>query len=122
VANPEDDEWQRARQETVETLQGVLCWNLQPTRWEQVRGILTEMAAAIAAPGPAALLDATETLELYGPVRVETRLGDESREPVPANVREQVAELVDTLQPHGARGQAGAGRPGSPGQVAGRGA
>lgn len=121
MANPEEDEWQQARQEALETLQGVLCWSLQPTRWEQVRGILTEMAAAVVGSGPAALWEATETLELYGPVRVETRLGDESREPVPASVREQVAELVDTLRPHGTRGQAGAGLPDSPGQVAGRG-
>jgi hypothetical protein len=122
VANPEDDDWQRARQEAVAALQSVLRWNLRPARWAQVREVLAEMTAAVAAPGPAALWDATETLELYAPVRVETRLGDEPREPVPGSVRERVAELVDTLQPHGAGGQGAAGFPGSPGQAARHGA
>jgi hypothetical protein len=122
VASPEDDDWQRARQEAAAALRDVLCWNLRPARWAQVRDVLAEMPAAAAAPGPAALWDATETLELYAPVRVETRLGDEPREPVPVSVREKVAELVDSLQPHGAGGPDGAGLPGGPGQAARRGA
>jgi hypothetical protein len=122
VANPEDDDWQRARQDAVAALQSVLGWNLRPTRWAQVREVLAEMAAAAAAPGPAALWDATETLELYAPVRVETRLGDESREPVPRSVREKVSEMVDSLQPPGTGGRGGAGLPGRPGQAARRGA
>jgi hypothetical protein len=122
VANPESDDWLLARQETAETLRGLLDVNLQPTRWQQVREILKEIAVALAAPRPDALLQATETLELYMPVRVGTRLGDPSREPAPGDVREQVAELVDSLEPHGGRGQAGQALPGTPGQAAGRGA
>jgi hypothetical protein len=68
VANP-DDEWQRARGEAVTVPRDVLCWNLQPRRWERVRQVLAEMTAAAAEPGPAARRDMTETLELYSPVR-----------------------------------------------------
>jgi hypothetical protein len=117
VANPED-EWQRARREAVTVLQDVLCWNLQPRRWDRVRQVLAEMAPAAAEPGPAALRNATETLELYAPVRVETRLGDEPYGPVPGGIREQLAELVDALQPESALGDGGSGLPGSPGQAA----
>lgn len=117
MANPED-EWQWARGEAVTVLRDVLCWNLQPKRWERVRQVLAEMAAAAAEPGPAALRDITETLELYSPVRVETRLGDEPYGPVPVAVREQVAELVDALLPKGALGDGRAGLPGGPGQAA----
>lgn len=117
MANP-DDEWQRARSEAVSTLRDVLHWNLQPRRWERVRQVLAEMAAAAAEPGPAALRDVTATLELYAPVRVDTRLGDEPYGPVPGTVRERVAELVDTLQPESALDHGGSGRPGGPGQAA----
>ena len=117
MANPED-EWQRARRAAVTVLRDVLCWNLQPRRWERVRQLLAEMAAAAAEPGPAALRDMTETLELYSPVRVETRLGDEPYGPVPGGIREQVAELVDALQPGSALGGSGSGLPGGPGQAA----
>jgi hypothetical protein len=117
VANP-DDEWQGARGAAVSVLRDMLCWNLQPRRWERVRQVLEEMAAAAAAPGPAALRDTTETLELYSPVRVETRLGDEPYGPVPVAIREQVAELVHTLQPESALGGGGSGLPGGPGQPA----
>jgi hypothetical protein len=120
VANPEDG-WQRARGEAVTVLRDVLGWNLQPRRWERVRQVLAEMTAAAAEPGPAALRDMTETLELYSPVRVETRLGDEPYGPVPVAIREQVAELVDALQPEGALGGGGSGLPGGPGQAAGHG-
>ena len=115
MANP-DDEWQQVRREAVTMLLDVLDWNLQPRRWERVRRALAEMAAAAAEPGPAALSDATATLELYAPVRVETRLG-EPYGPVPSVIREQVAELVDALQPERALG-GGSGLPGAPGQAA----
>lgn len=113
-----DDEWQRARREAVIMLRDVLCWNLQPRRWEQVRQVLAELAAAAAEPGPAALRDVTATLELYAPVRVGTRLGDEPYGPVPRGIREQVAELVDTLQPESALDGGESGLPGGPGQAA----
>lgn len=122
MANPENAERQRARQEAVATLQSVLHWNLSPMRWEQVREVLTAMTAAVAVPSPAALRDVTETLELHMPVRVQTRLGDESPEAVPGSVREQIAELVDALQPPGVKEQGGAEFQADPGQVARRGA
>lgn len=117
MANPED-EWQRARREAVTTLREALCWNLQPSRWDRVRGVLAEMAAAAAEPGPAALRDVTETLELYAPVRVVVRLGDEPYGPAPGGIREQVAELVHSLRQESALGGGGSGLPGAPGQPA----
>ena len=121
MAHEKDTEWQQARREAVAMLQCALGWDLQPTRWEQVREILTQLAAAISAPAPAALRDATETLSFYTPVRVEARLG-ESTEPVPGVVREQIAELVDALQPRDAQGENRAAAPSGPGQAGRRGA
>jgi outer membrane receptor protein involved in Fe transport len=120
VPIPQDDEWQLARREAAETLQDVLGWNLRPARWEQVRAALAAMTAAATASGPAGLQEATETLEFLAPVRVGTRLGAESPEPAPGSVREQVAELVETLRPNGPAG--GLGQAGSGGQAARRGA
>ena len=121
MADEKDTEWQQARREAVAILQCVLCWDLQPTRWEQVREVLIQLAAAVWAPTPDALRDATETLGFYTPVRIETRLG-ESTESVPGVVREQIAELVDALQPRDARGENSAGAPSRPGQAGRRGA
>lgn len=124
----EDAEWEQARQEAAASVQSVLRWNLTPARWDMVGGVLAELTAAAAAPAPAGLWEAAETLDLYMPVRVDTRLGDEPRGPAPRAIREQIAELVDTLQPHGPRGRDGAGLPGGagqpdePGQAARRGA
>jgi hypothetical protein len=120
VPIPQDDEWQQAGREAAATLRDTLGWNLRPARWEQVREALAVLAVAAAAPDPAALREATETLELFAPVRVGTRLGAEPAEPVPASVREQVAELVETLQPNESAGELG--HSGSSGQAARRGA
>lgn len=122
MANPEPPEWEQACQETVATLRSALRCHLPPAHWEQVREILAEMAAAAAAADLAALLDAGETLDLLASVRVMTALGDQSPEPAPGRVREQVAELVDSLEPHGARERGGTGLPEPPGQAARHGA
>jgi hypothetical protein len=113
-----DDEWQRARRDAVTMLRDVLGWNLPPARWERVRQVLAQLAAAAAEPGPAVLREVTAALELYAPVRVGTRLGDEPYGPAPRGIREQVAELVETLQPEGALDGGGSGLPGGPGQAA----
>ena len=122
MAEEEDVQWLRARREAVATLRSALGWSLPLELWEQMRYVLAEMAAAASAATPAALSDATETLGFYMPVRVGTRLGDDPVGLAPGFVREQIAELVNTLEPHGAAGQGGAGLPGSQERDARRGA
>jgi len=122
VAEEEDVQWRRARREAVGTLRSALGWSLPSEHWEQVRDVLAEVAAAVSAAAPAALSDATETLGFYLPVRVGTRLGDDPAVPAPGFVREQIAELVDSLEAGPTAGQGGAGLPGSQERAAGRGA
>jgi hypothetical protein len=118
VADVEDAQWRQARREAAATLRGALGWTLPSQHWEQVRDVLAGMAAAASAVEPAALYDATETLSFYMPVRVGTRLGEDPAVPVPGFVREQIAELVDTLE---AAGRGGAGLPGGTGFPGGTG-
>jgi hypothetical protein len=94
-------DWRAARAEAVLALGDALTWNLPAPRWAQVQGVINDMAAAASA-SPDVLRQATALLELSGPVRVVTRLGDASQLPAPMAVRERVAELVDTLTRDGA--------------------
>lgn len=107
MADEEDVQWLRARREAVATLRSALDWRLPPGYWEQLRDVLAEMASAARAAAPGTLSDAAETLSFYSPVRVATRLGDEPVA-VPALVREQIAELVNTLEPREPAGRDGA--------------
>ncbi len=122
MAEEEDTQWRQARREAAATLRSALGWSLPPEHWEQVRDVLAEVAAAVSAAAPGALFDAIETLGLYMPVRVGTRLGADSAGPAPGFVREQIAELVDTLVPYEAAGQGGAGLPRDQARAARRGA
>jgi hypothetical protein len=63
--------------------------------WDRVREAIAGVAAAVTAGSPAGLWQANEYLDLYGPLRTSTRLGDP---PVraPKAIREQI-ELVDAL-------------------------
>ena len=77
-------------------LDSALLWKLPASLWEQAQEAIVAVAAAMASSSPAALWQASGYLDLYSPVRTQTRLGDP---PVgaPRAVREQIAELVDTL-------------------------
>lgn len=121
MADEEDVRWRRARHEAVATLRSALDWKLPPGYWEQLRDVLAEMASAARAAAPGALSDATETLSFYIPVRVGTRLGDEPVA-VPAFVREQIAELVNALEPRESTGRDGAALADGKQQAARRGA
>ena len=122
MAEEENVQWRRARSEAVTTLRDALGWSLPLELWEQMRYVLAEMASAASAATPAALSDATETLGFYMPVRVGTRLGDDPVGLAPGFVREQIAQLIDTLEPRGAAGQDDAGLPGGQERDARRGA
>jgi CATRA-associated small protein len=121
MADEEDVQWRRARREAMATLRSALDWKLPPEYWTQMPGVLAEMASAARAAAPGALADATETLSFYIPVRVVTRLGDEPVA-VPAFVREQIAELLNTLEPREETGRDGAGLSDGQQQAARRGA
>jgi hypothetical protein len=113
--------WRQACREAVATLRDALSWKLSSDRWARVREVIAELASAVSAQALDALRDATETLGYYAPVRVQRRLGCLDGPP-PGIVREQIAELVDALEPPGATGQAGSGLPSGQGQTARRGA
>jgi hypothetical protein len=93
---PADDEWRAAGEEALAVLSAALSWNLPAPLWDRVREAIAGVAAAVTAGSPAGLWQANEYLDLYGPLRTSTRLGDP---PVraPKAIREQIAELVDAL-------------------------
>lgn len=97
-----DTEWRAARDEALAALSDALMWNLSAPRWEQVQGAIADVAAALSAGSLAALWESTGRLELCGPLRVSTRLGDTPVLPAPKAVREQITELIDALTEDGA--------------------
>jgi hypothetical protein len=78
-------------------LSAVLLWNLPASLWEQMQEAVTDVAVAISETSPDALWQASENLDLYGPLRTVTRLGDPPRVRAPKAIRDQIAELVETL-------------------------
>jgi hypothetical protein len=92
-----DTEWSPARDESIAVLRDALDWTMSSASWDQVRGTVEEIAAAIAVTSANALWRTTGSLELRGPVRVATRLGDPPLLPVPREIRERIVELIDTL-------------------------
>jgi hypothetical protein len=94
-----DPEWSPARAEAIAALSDTLVWTLSEASWGQVGDVIEEIAAAIAAASPAALSRTTGNLELRGPMRVLTRLGDPPVVPVPREIRERIVELINALTP-----------------------
>ena len=90
-----------ARAEAVLALREALTWSLAAPRWAQVHAAVEDMAA-VASAGPDALRQAIVLLELCGPLRTVTRLGDTPQLPAPMAVQERIAELVGALTPDGA--------------------
>ncbi|HLK00814.1 MAG TPA: CATRA system-associated protein [Streptosporangiaceae bacterium] len=95
-------EWRAAHLEAVAALTDALEWRLPAQRWEHIQTVLAEMAEAAAAGSTDRLWHATANLELCGPQRVGTRLGDaaepgDMKTPVPKAVRDRIVELTHTL-------------------------
>jgi hypothetical protein len=89
-------EWRAARAEAVLALDEALTWNLAAPGWARVQAAVRDMTGAASA-SPDALRQVTVVLELCGPQRIATRLGDASQLPAPMAVQERIAELVCTL-------------------------
>lgn len=113
-----DIEWRAARDEALAALSDALVWNLSPSRWEQVRDAVGDLSAALSAGRLDALWQSTGRLELCGPLRVSTRLGDTPALPAPKPVREQITDLIDALTEDGGRTGAAESGPGSPSTTA----
>ena len=92
-----DREWSPARDEVTAVLRDVLGWTLTAASWNQVRGAIEEIRAALTGPSPDELWRTAGELELYSPLRVLTRLGDPPALPVPGEIRERIVELIDAL-------------------------
>lgn len=84
------------RAEVVQLLGAVGQWELSQQRWTVVRARVTALHTALRARDGAAARSAVRELELVGPVRA-TEVGADPPEPAPAPVREEIAEIVHTL-------------------------
>jgi hypothetical protein len=92
-------QWREASAEARAVLQIVIRWRLEPSGWLRVKDALEGMTAAVAAVDAESLRREIAHLELLGPFRVSTRLGDPPKEPAPEDIRERVNLLIDALVP-----------------------
>jgi hypothetical protein len=83
--------------DALDVLRTVPEWSLPPSHWDQVQDAIAGMASAVAGAQPDVLLRSIGQLELCGPRRVATRLGNTPELPVPKAVRERTADLVLVL-------------------------
>ena len=88
-----DDEQAR---EAAAVLRHVADWELAPSRWDLVDGLLDAMEAALDSGDAEALAAATADLELAGPVRI-VRIGSSQPSAAPPLIRERVNQLIHNL-------------------------
>jgi hypothetical protein len=84
------------REEALDVLRDVVHWWATEARWAKIRSTVADLAAAVRRSDTQAAREAVATLELLGPVRA-TPFDSEPTVPPPAGVREEINELVDTL-------------------------
>jgi hypothetical protein len=88
-----------ARAEALDVLTEVPDWQLTPERWERVEQLLDRISDALHDRDDDGLWAATANLELVGPMRITTRLGDVAPgEPPPEPVRDRIVRLVHHLE------------------------
>ncbi len=76
-------------------LRSAARWDLTPDAWSRVAVVIERLAGALATHEVAAIDEAVAELELAGPVRVATRIGDSQSVPPP--IRERINELVEQI-------------------------
>lgn len=84
------------RADVLDVLRDVEVWRMTGQRWVLIRTALDRLAAAVVRGDSGSVRDAVADLELLGPVRA-TRVGSEPSTPAPEPVREEINELVHTL-------------------------
>jgi hypothetical protein len=98
-----DEEWLAACDEALAVLSDSLIWRLPEPSWDHVVAALVEIAEAVEASSLDDLWRGIASLELCGPLRISTRLGDTPQLPAPKPVLERVAELTTVLRPEDGR-------------------
>jgi hypothetical protein len=88
-----DDE---LREDALDVLRDALQWRLTGPRWARVETAVEAVTSALRSGDVAALRTAVYELELAGPVRA-TGLGDTPVVDAPEPVREEINELIYTL-------------------------
>lgn len=87
---------QELREDALDVLRDALVWQLEPARWTAVDAAVDALAAALRAADVEAVRAAVYGLELAGPVRAVV-VGDNPLVEAPEEVREEINELVRTL-------------------------
>ncbi|MGH3566596.1 MAG: CATRA system-associated protein [Pseudonocardia sp.] len=88
-----DDE---SRTDALDVLRDALEWRLTEARWGSVAAAVGALVAALRSGDVDAFREAVSDLELAGPVRA-TGFGDTPTVPAPAPVRDEINELIHTI-------------------------
>ncbi len=88
---------ERIRRDAGSLLADIGAWQLPAARWADVEGLLAALSLALDAGDLAAAADVVSRLELSGPVRSRTRIGQVPAGPPPPPVRERLNQLVHQL-------------------------
>lgn len=89
---------ERAR--VAEVLRQVSQWQLTEGRWGRVDRALSAVERALRSGAEDAIAPAVHDLELAGPLRIRTRVGDPPRVPAPPETRERLNKLIlDLAEP-----------------------
>lgn len=84
------------RDDALDVLRDALQWRLADQRWAAIRAAVDALRAAVRAGDADGARSAVAELELLGPVRA-TPVGRAPTVPPPDPVREEINELVHTL-------------------------
>ncbi|HEX3959469.1 MAG TPA: CATRA system-associated protein [Trebonia sp.] len=88
---------ERVRLDAGSVIADIGEWELPVARWSDVEGLLAALSLALDAGDLAAAADVISRLELSGPVRSRTRIGQAPAGPPPPPVRERLNQLVHQL-------------------------
>lgn len=101
---PPDTLGDKQREDTLDVLREALRWRLTTTRWAAVEVAVETVTSALRAGDVATLRAAVYDLQAAGPVRA-TGFGDTPVVEPPEPVREEINELIHTLDGRAAAGE-----------------